>query len=69
MDPLPIAQQMLFYLQQQEVYTMTKQQTQKEVDTIRRVGKEAAKTKESALKFLVAVGICTPSGKLTKPYR
>ena len=48
---------------------MTKQQTQKEVDTIRRVGKEAAKTKESALKFLVAAGICTSSGKLTKPYR
>ena len=67
--PLSIVQQMLSYLQQQEVYTMTKQQTQKEVDIIRRVGKEAAKTKESALKFLIAAGICTASGKLAKPYR
>ena len=47
---------------------MTKQQAQKEVDIIRRVGKEAAKTKESALNFLVSAGICTSTGKLRKPY-
>lgn len=48
---------------------MTKQQAKKEVAVIRRVGKDAAKSKESALKFLVAAGICTRSGKLAKPYR
>ncbi|MDT8390953.1 MAG: hypothetical protein RRC34_10645 [Lentisphaeria bacterium] len=48
---------------------MTKQQAKKEVAAIRRVGKDAAKTKAGALEFLVAAGICTRSGKLAKPYR
>jgi len=48
---------------------MTKEQAKKEVEAIRRVGKDATKTKASALAFLVAAGICTRSGKLAKPYR
>ena len=48
---------------------MTKQQAQKEVDAIRRIGKDAAKSRQSALEFLVSAGICTPKGNLRKPYK
>ncbi len=48
---------------------MTAQEVEKQIAAMRRVRDEVCKSKESALKFLVDAGICTPSGKLTKPYR
>lgn len=48
----------------------SKTEVDREVAAIRRVGKEIARTKESARDFLIRTGLLTKSGKqLSKRYR
>ena len=48
---------------------MTEKELKQRLAEMRRVGKEACKSKESARAFLYKAGIITKSGKLAKPYR
>ena len=48
---------------------MTEKELKKLLEEMKRVGKEACATPESARAFLIKVGIITKSGKLSKHYR
>jgi len=40
-----------------------------DIKSIKAFTKKIRKSKKKALKFLVDAGICTPTGKLRKPYK
>lgn len=51
------------------MYELYQKDYSKEIKAMRAFTKELCKSKKKALSFLVRAGICTPTGRLTKPYR
>lgn len=51
------------------IFPRSKAEIDREVASIRRVGKRIGKTKESAREFLIRTGLLTKGGKLARRYR